>query len=203
MALLVLLINVTGVQNYVARKAASMLAEKLHTKVGIGHVRIDFANRLLIQGLYIEDQQRDTLLYAGEAELKMSDWFFLKKETPVITYLGLHNAFANLKRSAKSDKWNYQFIIDAFNTGKKDTSSSQNQFELDLKHLDLRNVRFHSHDAWAGNDMDIDVGSLLVDGKQIDLKKKAIDLNRIALSETQIDMRNYRGGKPQICYSRE
>lgn len=195
-ALLILLVNVTGVQNFLAGRAASMLADKLHTRVSIDHVRIDFANRVLLQGLIIEDQKRDTLLYAGELELKMSDWFFLKKEKPVVSYLGLHNAFVRLNRPANSKDWNYQFVIDAFDSGPADKTKSDNQFELDLKHLDLKNVRFHSDDAWAGSDMDIDVGSMLLDGKEIDLKKRIINLNRIAISGTQVVMRDYKGGKP-------
>jgi hypothetical protein len=201
-ALLLLLLNVTGVQNYIARRATSLLAGKLHTRVSIDHVRIDFANRLLLRGLYVEDRKGDTLLYAGEAEVKMTDWFFLKKEKPAITYLGLHHAYANLVRTAGSSEWNYQFVIDAFNTGKKDTTVTQNEFELDLKHLDLRDVRFHSRDAWAGDDMDIDVGAAAFDGREIDLKKRVIDLRRVAIEGATVAMRSYKGGKPRSLKSR-
>lgn len=175
------------------------LAEKLHTKVSLAHVRIDFANRLLIQGLYIEDRHGDTLLYAGEAELKASDWFYLKKDKPVISYVGLHHAYAHLIRTAKSEEWNYQFVINAFNTGAKDTTKSQNEFELDLKHLDLQDVRFHSDDAWTGDDMDIDVGSLALNGRELDLKKHNIDLDRIDIRRTTFAMRSYEGGKPKAA----
>jgi len=200
-ALLILLLNLTGVQNYLARRAAQMLSDKLHTRVSVNHVRIDFANRLLVQGVYIEDQQRDTLLYAGEIEVKTSDWFFLKKQTPVITYMGLHNAYVHMYRKATSNAWNYQFVIDAFNTGGTDTSKSSNEFELDLKHLDLKKVRFHSDDSWTGNDMDIDVGDLSLDGKSIELKKHQVDLDRIAINSTSVNMRSYRGGKPKSTTS--
>ncbi len=198
--LALLLVNVTGVQNWLARRAVTMLAEKLHTKVSLKHVRIDFANRLLLQGLYIEDRHGDTLLYAGEAELKASDWFYLKKEKPVITYMGLHHTYGHLYRRAKSAEWNYQFVVDAFNTGKKDTTKAQNEFELDLRHLDLEDVRFHSDDAWGGSDMDIDVGSLALDGKELDLKKRVIDLDRIRIGEyesgdARLRSRKAEGGK--------
>jgi hypothetical protein len=192
----VLLVNVTGVQNMIAQQAVKMLAQKLHTKVSLRHVRIDFANRIYLQGLYIEDRQGDTLLYAGEAELKASDWFYLKKEKPVVSYLGLHDAYVHLIRRAHSDEWNYKFIEDAFNTGPRDSTKSENQFELDLKHLDLRHVRFHSDDAWAGSDMDIDVGSLALDGRALDLKRRSIDLEKISVGNTLVAMRDYAGGKP-------
>jgi hypothetical protein len=194
--LALILVNVTAVQNYIAKRAVTILAEKLKTNVSVRHVRIDFANRLLIQGLYIEDRHHDTLLYAGEAELKVSDWFYIKGDKPVITYLGLHDAFGHLTRSASSKDWNYQFVIDAFDTGPSDKTKSKNEFELDLKHLDLKNVRFFSDDAWAGDDMDITVGTALIDGREIDLKKRMIDLQRIALTGTSFVMRSYKGGKP-------
>ncbi len=98
MVLLLVLLNLSGVQTMIAQQAVKMLAQKLHTKVSLKHVSIDFANRIYLQGLYIQDQHGDTLLYAGEVELKTSDWFYLKKEKPVLSYLGLHDAFVHLQR---------------------------------------------------------------------------------------------------------
>jgi hypothetical protein len=196
LALLLLLVNVTGVQNYIAQRAASMLADKLKTRVEVQHVRIDFANHLLLQGLYIEDRNGDTLLYAGEAELRTTDWAFFRKSKPVVTYLGLHHAYGYLNRKANSAEWNYKFVIDAFDTGPKDTTKSSNEFEIDLKHLDFEDLRFHSHDAWTGEDMDIDVGSAVFEGKEIDLKKRNIDLREIDIRKTQVRMRSYAAGRP-------
>lgn len=193
---LVISVNLTPVQNFLARKATETLSRKLQTKVSVKHVRIDFLNRLLIQGLYIEDQQKDTLLYAGEASVKITDWFFLKKEKPVLTYIGLQNAYSHLYRRAASSDWNYQFVIDAFDNGKKDKTASQNEFELDLKKVDLQQVRFHMDDAWSGSDMDFDIGSFTLNGRALDLKKKLIDLNDVSIGNAQIVMRDYKGGKP-------
>ncbi len=196
LVLLALLVNLTGVQNMIAQQAVKMLAEKLHTKVSLAHVRIDFANRIYLQGLYIEDRQGDTLLYAGEAELKATDWFFLKKGKPVISYLGLRRAYVRLHRSARSDVWNYQFIADAFSSNSAKKTSSGNDFEVDLKRLELRDVRFHSDDAWYGSDMHVDVGRLSLDGRNLDLKHRSIQLEKLDLRKTLIALRDYPGGKP-------
>lgn len=195
--LLVILVNLTSVQNFMARKATEMLADKLKTKVSIQHVRIDFLNHVLIQGLYIEDHAHDTLLYAGEARVRITDWFVLKDEKPVISYVGLKDVFGHLYRTKQSKEWNYQFVIDAFDNGKKSTKpKSQNDFELDLKKVDLQHVRFHMDDAWVGNDYDFDIGGFRVDGNDIDLKKKIIDLDEIYAKEAHIIMRDYTGGRP-------
>ncbi|HRO41704.1 MAG TPA: translocation/assembly module TamB domain-containing protein [Flavipsychrobacter sp.] len=184
-------------QNYLARKATEILAGKLKTKVSVQQVRIDFLNHVLIQGLYIEDRAGDTLLYAGEARVRITDWFLLKKDKPVIHYIGLHNAFGHLYRTGTSDRWNYQFIVDAFDTGTKDTTKKQNEFELDLEKVDLRNVRFHMDDAWVGSDYDIDLGNVQIDAKEIDLKKKSINVNSILIEGTTVSIKDYDGGRPK------
>ena len=77
----VILVNLTPVQNFLARKASTMLSEKLKTKVSVAHVRIDFLDHILLQGLYIEDQAHDTLLYAGTAQVRINDWFVFRDKT--------------------------------------------------------------------------------------------------------------------------
>jgi len=196
LVLLVVLVNLTPVQNFMVRQATDVLARKLKTKVSIQHVRIDFLNHVLIQGLYIEDHAHDTLLYAGEARVRITDWFFLKNEKPVISYVGLKNTFGHLYRTAQSKEWNYQFVIDAFDDGSTSSKKSQSEFELDLKKLDLQQVRFHMDDAWTGSDYDFDIGSFLLEGRDLDLKKKVIDLKGISAKNTYIVMRDYTGGRP-------
>jgi hypothetical protein len=194
--LVLVLVNLTPVQNFLMQRVVVSLAKKLDTRVAVKHIRIDFANHLLLEGLYIEDKAGDTLLYAGQARVRITDWFFLRSDEPVITYIGLHNAYVHLYRTRQSDEWNYKFIEDAFDTGKKDSTKKQNEFELDLEKADLQNVRFHMDDAWVGSDMDIDVGSLRVNADEIDLKKRVIDINLIELKRGGIVLRDYEGGRP-------
>ncbi len=188
----------TPVQNFIARKAAEVLGNKLHTKVEVAHIRIDFLNHLLVQGLYIEDQKGDTLLYAGEARVRITDWFILRKDKPVLRYIGLHDAYGHLYRTRSSKVWNYQFIIDAFDTGKKDTSKKQNEFELDLEKVDIQNVRFHMDDAWVGSDFDIDLGTVQINADEIDLKKKVVDIQSVVIKQTTVAIRDYEGGRGEV-----
>jgi len=172
------------------------LSDKLKTKVSIQHVRIDFLNHVLIQGLYVEDRAGDTLLYAGEARVRITDWFFIRKDKPVLKYIGLHDAYGHLYRTAQSDNWNYQFIVDAFDTGTKDSTKKQNEFELDLKKLDVRNVRFHMDDAWVGSDYDIDLGNVQVNAEEINLKTRSVAINSILIEQTSVSIKDYEGGRP-------
>jgi len=191
--LLVVLVDLTPVQNFLARKATAMLSKKLHTKVNVAHVRIDFLDHVLLQGVYIEDQHHDTLLYAGEVQVRVNDWFIFK-DKPILHYIGLHDAYAHLNRTDSSKEWNYQFIADAFATGKKDTGSKP--FVFDLKTVDIKNVRFHMDDAWGGEDLDFDVGSLALNAKTLDFDKKIIDISKIDIGNTVVSLSQFDAGKP-------
>jgi hypothetical protein len=196
--LLVILVNFSPVQNFIVKRATNILSDKLKTKVSIRNIRIDFLNHLLIEDLYIEGRAKDTILHAGRLEVRISDWFFIKKEKPVLSYIGLHNAYAHLYRNKNSDEWNYQFIIDAFDSGPSTdtTTKKKNDFEIDLKKLDIHHVRFHMDDAWVGKNTDIDIGDLQLDAEKLDLKNKKIDVNKIDVEGFAIYLDDYEGGRP-------
>lgn len=191
---IVVLVNLTPVQNYLARKGAEMLSKKLKTKVEIAHIRIDFLNHFLIQGLYIEDQAKDTLLYAGEVQVRITDWFIFEHK-PVLHFIALQNTYAHLYRTPLSKEWNYQFVADAFSTGKKDTSKGKT-IEFDLKKAELENVRIHMDDHWVGEDLDFDIGNLAVNAKDIDFKKEILDVSTVVIKNSGVSVREYKGGRP-------
>lgn len=195
--LIILLLNLTSVQNYVTKEVAGRLSKQLNTTISIQHIRLDFLNQLKVEGVYIADRQNDTLLYAGAIHFRITDWFIFRKDKPVIKYIGLHNAYANLHRTAKSDEWNYQFIIDGFSSSEKKPSKQEgNAIDIDLKEVDLANVRFYMDDAWVGSDLDFEVGSFHIDADNIDFNKKEIEIDNISATTTKIMLRDYEGGRP-------
>ncbi len=194
--LAVVLINTTPVQNFIVHKTADFLSQKLKTKVTVQHIRVDFLNHLAINGLYIEDQAHDTLLYAGEAKVQITDWF-LFKEKPVLHYLTLENTYVHIYRSAISNEWNYNFIAKAFGTNDTTKSNSGKPFEFDLETILLKNVRFHMDDAWGGEDLDFDVGKLALNAKNLDFKKKLLEVNELECNKLAININEYTAGKPK------
>ena len=78
--LIVLIIQIPAVQNKIVQSATSFISKKTHTKVEISHVRISFPKSVVAEGLYLEDLNQDTLLYAGKATINMTLWGLLKKK---------------------------------------------------------------------------------------------------------------------------
>jgi hypothetical protein len=197
-------------QNILAQKATKYLSEKLHTKVAIDHVSISFFNKINLNGVYIEDDKKDTLAYIGTLSVNADDALrnYWNDKTQVIHEVSVENAYVNLYRTKKDSIWNYDFLT-ASNT-KKDTSSSTAIDSLksetaskkasplfDLKEVTLKNVRFNMIDAWAGEDMKFKVTDLFLQVNTIDLAKKAIDLNKINIDDALVDVKEYQGGKPK------
>ncbi len=56
-----------AVQNYLAGRAAAYLSHQLDTRISIGNIYFRPFSSLELKDLYVEDQQGDTLLYAGHA----------------------------------------------------------------------------------------------------------------------------------------
>lgn len=69
---LALLLQIESIQNFAVDRAARLASRKLGTVVSIDRLSIGFFNRLLIEGFYVEDLDRDTLLYASRVEAAIS-----------------------------------------------------------------------------------------------------------------------------------
>ena len=59
-------------QNWAINKVTTGLTEKLGTPVSVDYVDIDFFNKLVLEGFYVEDDHGDTLLYSGSLTSSLS-----------------------------------------------------------------------------------------------------------------------------------
>ena len=185
---IVLLIQTSPVQNWMVGQASSSLSKKLGTKVSISHVNFSLFNKMNLEGTYVEDLNKDTLLYAGKLSVHITDWFFLKDKAS-LEYIGLEDAVINMQR--KDSIWNYQFLADFFSGGKSETAKKG--IELDLKQIELSNIHFLKRDGWRGEDMALYLRSLKLDAKEINFKKKLVDVNSLAIDEPIFSIANYAG----------
>ena len=198
-------------QNLIAKKATAYLSEKLHTKVEVAHVKISFLNDVSLQGIYVEDQQKDTLAYVGSLHLKSSEllknWW--NDEPPVIHTISLDDVYVHLNRAKDTTRWNYDFIAETFSS----TSSKQNDSDtisvqedskslgkkpiLDLDDVELNRVRFIMDDAWRGEDMHYSFAKLDLKVNDFQLENKKVDIQELIINEANGLVREYDGGKPE------
>lgn len=145
-----------------------------------------------LEGVLVEDQKKDTLLYAAIVQVKITDWFFLKDEAE-LKYIGLENAIVRLDR--KDSVWNYAFLEKYFaSSGSKQKKAG---IEFNLKQVVINNLSFVQKDEWLGNDLYASVGHLDMDAKKITLTGSMIDGNTLNLVDPVFQQFSYTGRKPK------
>jgi hypothetical protein len=167
------------VQNRITQIAVKKISAELGTQVSIKNVSFSLFNSMNLQGLLIRDKKNDTLLYAGQVKLRITDWFFFKDQV-VIKYAGLEDAIVQLNRT--DSIWNYQFISNYFTSSSK-KKKKPGSIELNLKKVDLKNTRFINKDLWVGETMDLKLGSLILDAENMNFSKSIFQINEIAIDK--------------------
>ncbi|HSB92152.1 MAG TPA: translocation/assembly module TamB domain-containing protein, partial [Flavitalea sp.] len=151
---LALLLLTPPVQNFARQKAQVFLSNKLKTKFEIGRIYIGFPKKIVLEDVYIEDRQKDTLLSGGLLKVDISMMKLLKSELE-ISEIDLEDITARVKRTLPDTVFNFQFILDAFApknpTAAAPQDTSAMKMAINEVNLDRINVTFL--DDVTGNDV--------------------------------------------------
>ncbi len=170
------LIRLPSVQNYLVNTTTTWLSNQLGVQVKIDEVALDFFDEFVLNGVFIQDQAQDTLLYAESLSADIIAFSLLKSEL-LVEALTLENAQVNLKRSEEEGTFNFQFIVDYFapKTDEQAPEKTSRHWLLGVELLSINDVRFILDDEIKGEKFNFFLG----DGK--------IGLNEIAQDSVLID----------------
>lgn len=174
--LLVVLIQVPYIQNLLKDKAVAYLEGKIHTKVRLDRIEIGLPKKVIVEGLYLEDQQRDTLLYGGKIKVDIGLFGLIRSDINIQS-VDLEDVTANIHRDAQG-RFNFDYIVEAFASPEPKKASEPTQIDLGRIHLSRTKLRFD--DRFSGNDLYACIGDLQTEIKEFDLQKSvfsAPDIN--------------------------
>jgi len=193
--LLILLLIQTGpVQNYGRSKIEAYLENKLHTKVRIGNLYIDFPSRIVLKNIYLEDRRKDTLLYGGKIDVDISMLRLFRKELRVDN-LDLENITVKVKRQMPDTVFNFQFIADAFQSGPEknpEKTDSSGGFHFVIGNIHLHQIHAIYHDDVSGNDLYMNMGDFKTKLKTFDPAHQAYAIPDITLTDISGKIRQYK-----------
>ena len=150
--LIAVLIQIPAIQTKVVRYATSFVSNKTHTKVEIKHVSISFPKSIVIEGLYLEDLNKDTLLYAGQAKVNIALYDLLSSKIAISSF-DLEDATINLHSTQSDPLFNYSFLLTAFSDTTVQVEADTlkvSKWKFSLDNVSLTNVRFTYNDEFAG-----------------------------------------------------
>lgn len=139
LVLIVFSLQFRSVQTYVAKKAAAYLSKELKTRVEIGSLYIVPFNSVLLDSLYIEDQQKDTLLFSPEFSAKLS-YFSLDNRRITVKSMELNGGKFYLKKYTNKST-NLSFILNYFKSDSK-SQKKKREFDIELNKIALDDISF-------------------------------------------------------------
>jgi translocation and assembly module TamB len=175
-------IQIPAVQNAIVQKAVTFLHDKIGTEVRLAHVSLSFPKKVVLDGLYLEDQRHDTLLYIGELAVDTDLWG-LTRNTIELNDVEIDTLRGYISRSARDSAFNFDYIIKAFasadTTTVKDTTATPWKFSIE--DIALHNTRFAFRDSLERNDIQLRSEELSISMDEFDLTKSIIKADEIAL----------------------
>ncbi len=190
-AVIAFLITTPPVQRFIKNKATTWLSKKLDTKVDIGRLYIGFPKKVVLEKIYVEDRQKDTLLYGSAIKVDVSMLKLLKNELE-ISEVQLSGITANVKRLLPDTIYNFQFIIDAFasaDTVQPTPDSDSSSMKISVKEVALDNIRIAYDDDAAAMYVRLQLDKLGIRTENLDLDNQQVVIDEIGLDNTFASIR--------------
>ena len=174
------------VQTWTVQKITTQLSKSLNTNVAIESVDIEFFKTAVLNGIYIEDQYADTLLFAEKLKANIGVFSIFQKEI-VLSDIQIENANLQLYKNVGDTSFNFTFLIDAF--ASKDTTSTNTKnapWTFDIDNIGLRKVRFAYRDEVVGTEWKSYIQTFDGAIEQLDIPNQSITLNTIDFKNSSI-----------------
>ncbi|MDR0421188.1 MAG: hypothetical protein LBH30_07070, partial [Prevotellaceae bacterium] len=134
------MLKLPPIQTYIIQKITNEISQKTKTKVSIKSVNYKFFKSLVLDDLYIEDTEGDTLVSIAEVEANLANIWFAEKKIN-LSSITLTNGQFNLITT--NDTLNLDKLLERLSSS--DTSANVDEsegFSISTKQLKLNNFRF-------------------------------------------------------------
>ncbi|WP_333854315.1 translocation/assembly module TamB domain-containing protein [Epilithonimonas sp.] len=173
-------------QNMIKDRLVIYLEKKIKTKVALQKVYIGFPNSLVMENLYLQGQDVDTLLAAKKLDVGLDMWQLIKSKAD-LTSVDLEGVRANVVRNPQG-KFNFDYILDAFATSEKEESPSK-PFIISLDKIKLKDIGLSFKDQQSKNDINLYFKSFDTRVKTFDLQNNSYVVNDINLDGLKLKLK--------------
>lgn len=182
-------IQIPSVQNFIVGKVTHSISDKTKSTVSIGHISISFPKNIVIENVFLDDVNKDTLLSSGEIKINVNLFGLLQKKLE-FNSISLKDVSANIHHYSDSS-FNFTFILDALaskDAVKEEKDTAKSSMQILFGDLNLKNIKVLFDDELSGQKMNVKIGAFDLDAKTIDLNNKIYNLNEIALKNSSLSI---------------
>ena len=180
LGLIVFSFQFKSVQTWAAKKAARYLSNELHTTVSIKSLYLKPFSSIVLEDLYVLDQQKDTLLRTPLLDVQLNGFSVLNSlSARKIDFknITLNNGSFYLKK-LKNKNTNLNFILDYFNSGPASPKNKSKPWTINFEQIALNNFHFRYKNQ-------------LVDTSINGVNFDDVDLSRLNIAANGLDLKNH------------
>lgn len=187
-----IMLQIPFFQNWAAEKITNFLSERLQSKVSVDYVSIAFFDKLILDGVYVEDHRGDTLLFVQRIKANLNSgplaWFNSRLSFDDIT---LEKPKLLIHRADGDAKSTLAIFLQKF---KKPGPKKKSPFFFDLDQLHLKQAFVLNSDSVRGEDQIFQVlkGDILI--KEMDIDRKRLIFRSIDLKQPLVKIIKYVQG---------
>lgn len=127
-------------QTWLGKRASGYLSDELNTTVQVKTVNLEFFSKANLKGLLILDQHKDTVLH-GDILVNIRN-FSYEDQRLLLNKITLKNVTSKLIKYKTDTVFNYQFLVDYFDSGPSDTTVKRKGWDVKFGEVFLDNVNF-------------------------------------------------------------
>ncbi|MEQ8471466.1 MAG: translocation/assembly module TamB domain-containing protein [Marinoscillum sp.] len=183
---LVLVVRSEWGQNLIVNKASAFVSKKIDTPFSIDRIFITFTGNAFLEGLYLEDQGGDTLVYSKDLEVSVALLPLIKGETSHVNLVDWSGLVANVYRDSTTSEYNFNYLIEAFapaDTAQTDTTT-QSSPTIKIGTVAFENFRLTFDDYQTGMSAKLNLGSLYLDMDELDLEQLYFSVDELTLKNS-------------------
>ncbi len=184
--LLCVLILVPPVQNFIKQKAVNYLEGTIGTRVAIDKIYIGLPKTVNLDGIYLEDQTGDTLLYGGSVHVDIALWGLITGKGIDIRSVALNDITAKVNRLLPDTTFNFQYIIDAFASDTPKIEEEQSaSMPFTIGEVKLKHIRAVYKDDVTGYDATLHLGTFATRFDAFNLDDMKFAIRELQLQQVQ------------------
>ncbi|AQG80558.1 translocation/assembly module TamB domain-containing protein [Spirosoma montaniterrae] len=186
-------------QQFVTKRVNSYLAQKLQSPFRIGAIRYKIPDYIELEDVFFKTPQGDTLLDGGRMRVDLDMWGLLNNKI-ALNQIELERIRLNISRTLPDTTFNFQYILNAFDTGTANASAQPQPADtvstplaINLTGISLKDVRIKYRDDVVGADVNAYVDSLRANFQKTDVYKSQYYLENVAVDGLNVYTRLYNG----------
>ena len=184
--LAVVALQIPGVQRTIAQKALSSISDKTHTRIEVGSVNIAFTNSVVLHNIFVENRQRDTLLFIQKLAANVNLLRLFSHDIK-LNNVRVDSLTAHITRTLPDSSFNFDFILKALSPDSTTAdihpdSSAGPGWKIRLGGVSLNGIHVTYGAEVRGLNLRLQLGTMEASINKFDLDKKQFHVDKLSLA---------------------